>query len=63
MSESYQVENAFTASLDLLPSEVKKKGFVAAVSGGCDSMVMLRLFHRHQTAGNCGSCQLHAKGI
>ncbi|MFU8860926.1 MAG: tRNA lysidine(34) synthetase TilS [Cyclonatronaceae bacterium] len=39
------IEKAFTASLAELPAGVLDEGIVAAVSGGCDSMVMLHLFH------------------
>lgn len=39
------IEKAFTVSLAELPSGVQNGGFVAAVSGGCDSMVMLHMFH------------------
>ncbi|MFN2372266.1 MAG: tRNA lysidine(34) synthetase TilS [Cyclonatronaceae bacterium] len=41
----FAIEKAFTRSLAELPAEVLKEGFVAGISGGPDSMVMLRLFH------------------
>jgi tRNA(Ile)-lysidine synthase len=41
----FAIEKAFARSLAELPAGVLKEGFVAGISGGPDSMVMLRLFH------------------
>lgn len=41
----FTIEKAFTQSLGQLPANVLKEGFVAGISGGPDSMVMLHLFH------------------
>jgi tRNA(Ile)-lysidine synthase len=44
-SEFSQVEKEFTRALSELPGDVLKSGFLAGISGGVDSMVMLHLFH------------------
>jgi tRNA(Ile)-lysidine synthase len=41
----FAIEKEFTRSLAELPAGVLKEGFVAAISGGPDSMVMLHLLH------------------
>jgi tRNA(Ile)-lysidine synthase len=41
----FAIEKEFTRSLAVLPAGVLKEGFVAGISGGPDSMVMLHLFH------------------
>ncbi|TVQ14852.1 MAG: tRNA lysidine(34) synthetase TilS [Balneolaceae bacterium] len=41
----FAIEKEFTRSLAGLPDGMLKEGFVAGISGGPDSMVMLHLFH------------------
>jgi tRNA(Ile)-lysidine synthase len=41
----FAIEKEFTHSLAYLPAGVLNEGFVAGISGGPDSMVMLHLFH------------------